>query len=158
MAQNAAGVNRRLQAQKRDLTTKPIDGVTISWPDNNIRQWLVKIDGPAGSLYENDVFDVQIIFGPDYPQDRPRLIMTTPIVHPNVDTNGAICIDVLRSQYNKAVTARQIIEGIINALEHPNEKGRLNVQVGDLMVRDMAAFEEKARKQVGINVMKRSNL
>ena len=156
MATNAAGVLRRLQAQKRDLTMKPIDGVTISWPDNNVRKWLVQIYGPTGSLYENDIFDVQIIFGPDYPEKPPRLIMNTPIVHPNVDTNGAVCIDVLRSQYNKVVTVRQIIEGIINALEHPNEKGRLNAQVGDLMVRDMAAFEEKARKQVAINVMKRA--
>lgn len=151
-----AGINRRLQIEKRNLTTKPIKGVTLSWPENNLKKWLVQIEGPEGSLYENDVFDVQIIFGPDYPNKPPRLMMSTPIVHPNVDQSGAVCIDVLRSQFNQTVTVRQIIEGIINALEHPNEKGRLNAQVGDLMVRDIAAFQEKARKQVALNVMKRA--
>ncbi|OHT05407.1 Ubiquitin-conjugating enzyme E2 13 [Tritrichomonas foetus] len=147
---------KRLETDKRSLTLRPIDGVNISWPNNNIREWLVQIEGPAGSLYENDIFDIYFTFKDDYPKHAPKVQMKTPIVHPNVDINGAVCVDVLRVQYNNTVDVRKIIEGIINALEHPNEKGRLNAQVGDLMLRDMAAFEAKARKQVATNIMNRA--
>lgn len=151
------GVIRRLNRDKRDLTARPIDGVTISFPKNNLEEWFLQVEAPEGSIYEGDTFDLIFTFGSDYPDSPPRIRMLTPIVHPNIE-DGAVCLDVIRDPrcYSKAITVRKIIEALIIALQKPNAKDRLNVRVGDLMDRDMEEFKRQAREQVSLNIMNRA--
>ena len=149
---------RKLNRDYHDLTSNPILGVNIELIDNNIKQWRIQIDGPEDSLYHDDVFEILLTFQDDFPKNPPKVEMKTPIVHQNVSSGGAVCIDVLRTQFNPTITVRQIIEGLINMLNNPNEKERLNAQVGDLMKNDYEAFKEQVRKQVMLNVTERAKL
>jgi ubiquitin-protein ligase len=142
--------------EKRQLLVKPVDGVRISWPDNVITHWILEIDGPEDSYYAGDVFTVDMSFPSTYPADAPRVQMITPIVHPNISPQGAVCINVLRTDYKKEITIRQIIEGIIYALKHPNPKEKLNILVGNLQEHSEALFEQAAKKQVTANILARA--
>ena len=64
--------------------------------------------GPGESPYEGGVFFLNIHFPTDYPFKPPKFAFTTRIYHPNINSNGAICLDILRSQWSPALTVSKV--------------------------------------------------
>lgn len=134
----------------------PIDGVLVTW-GNNLNTMTVEITAPEDSLYAGDVFEVEFQLDKGYPQSAPRIIMKTPIVHPNITSQGAICVSSIRKGYDQSITLRLILDEIIYALRHPNPDDELNYKVAQLMKTNMAQFEEEVRMRVEKNKMERGD-
>uniref|UniRef100_A0A8B9VAE8 E2 ubiquitin-conjugating enzyme n=1 Tax=Anas zonorhyncha TaxID=75864 RepID=A0A8B9VAE8_9AVES len=66
--------------------------------------WQATIMGPNDSPYQGGVFFLTIHFPTDYPFKPPKVAFTTRIYHPNINSNGSICLDILRSQWSPALT------------------------------------------------------
>jgi ubiquitin-conjugating enzyme E2 D/E len=60
--------------------------------------------GPGDSAYSGGVFFLAIHFPTDYPFKPPKVNFTTRIYHPNINSNGSICLDILRDQWSPALT------------------------------------------------------
>lgn len=60
--------------------------------------------GPGESPYSGGVFFLAIHFPTDYPFKPPKVNFTTRIYHPNINSNGSICLDILRDQWSPALT------------------------------------------------------
>lgn len=60
----------------------------------------LQVDSP----YQGGVFFLTIHFPTDYPFKPPKVAFTTRIYHPNINSNGSICLDILRSQWSPALT------------------------------------------------------
>ncbi|RXM36360.1 Ubiquitin-conjugating enzyme E2 D4 [Acipenser ruthenus] len=58
----------------------------------------------SDSPYQGGVFFLTIHFPTDYPFKPPKVAFTTKIYHPNINSNGSICLDILRSQWSPALT------------------------------------------------------
>ena len=58
----------------------------------------------AESPYAGGVFFLTIHFPTDYPFKPPKVNFTTRIYHPNINSNGSICLDILRDQWSPALT------------------------------------------------------
>ncbi|XP_075615119.1 ubiquitin-conjugating enzyme E2 D1 isoform X3 [Balearica regulorum gibbericeps] len=56
------------------------------------------------SAYQGGVFFLTVHFPTDYPFKPPKIAFTTKIYHPNINSNGSICLDILRSQWSPALT------------------------------------------------------
>ena len=62
-------------------------------------------DAPqTDSPYSGGVFFLSIHFPTDYPFKPPKVNFTTRIYHPNINSNGSICLDILRDQWSPALT------------------------------------------------------
>ena len=59
-------------------------------------------------LVAGGVFFLNIHFPTDYPFKPPKFAFTTRIYHPNINSNGAICLDILRSQWSPALTVSKV--------------------------------------------------
>ncbi|GAV85954.1 UQ_con domain-containing protein [Cephalotus follicularis] len=53
------------------------------------------IMGPASSPFSGGMFLVSIHFLPDYPFKPPKVSFRTNVFHPNINSNGSICLDIL---------------------------------------------------------------
>ena len=62
------------------------------------------LDTQSDSPYSGGVFFLAIHFPTDYPFKPPKVNFTTRIYHPNINSNGSICLDILRDQWSPALT------------------------------------------------------
>ena len=67
------------------------------------------IMGPSDSPFQGGVFFLSIHFPTDYPFKPPKVAFTTKIYHPNINSNGSICLDILRSQWSPALTVSKVL-------------------------------------------------
>ena len=66
------------------------------------------IMGPGDSPYSGGVFFVMIHFPPDYPFKPPKVQFQTKVYHPNVNSQGSICLDILKEQWSPALTISKV--------------------------------------------------
>ena len=64
--------------------------------------------GPGDSPYSGGVFFVMIQFPPDYPFKPPKVQFQTKVYHPNVNSQGSICLDILKEQWSPALTISKV--------------------------------------------------
>ncbi|CAG8583824.1 44597_t:CDS:2 [Gigaspora margarita] len=82
--------------------------------------WQASIRGPDESPYQDGVFFFDIHFPTDYPFKPPKVKFTTKIYHPNINSYGAICLDILRDQWSPALSISKLLLSICSFLTDPN--------------------------------------
>ncbi|XP_063163542.1 ubiquitin-conjugating enzyme E2 D1 isoform X3 [Candoia aspera] len=92
--------NRELSDLQRD----PPAHCSAGPVGDDLFHWQATIMGPPDSAYQGGVFFLTVHFPTDYPFKPPKIAFTTKIYHPNINSNGSICLDILRSQWSPALT------------------------------------------------------
>ncbi|KAB0367403.1 hypothetical protein FD755_020727 [Muntiacus reevesi] len=67
------------------------------------------IMGPPDSAYQGGVFFLTVYFPTGYPFEPPKAAFATKPYRPNINSNGSICLDILRSQRSPALTVSQVL-------------------------------------------------
>nr|XP_023658311.1 ubiquitin-conjugating enzyme E2 E1-like [Paramormyrops kingsleyae] len=87
---------------------------------DNIYEWRSTILGPPGSVYEGGVFFLDIAFTPDYPFKPPKVTFRTRIYHCNINSQGVICLDILKDNWSPALTISKVLLSICSLLTDCN--------------------------------------
>ena len=101
--------------------------------------------GPEGSPYHGGIFFLNIEFPADYPFKPPRLVFETPIYHCNINSNGSICLDILKDQWSPALTISKVLLSICSLMDDPNPNDPLVPSIADLLRNNKALHDENAR-------------
>ena len=88
--------------------------------DSNIKKWSATIIGPINSPYEGGKFNLNIEIPADYPFKPPKILFVTKIYHPNISSNGNICLDILKGQWSPALNIYKTLLSILSLLTDPN--------------------------------------
>jgi ubiquitin-protein ligase len=122
----------------------------------------------ADSPYSGGVFFLAIHFPTDYPFKPPKVNFTTRIYHPNINSNGSICLDILRDQWSPALTISKgmmtkppqppylfiltetnklsVLLSICSMLTDPNPDDPLVPEIAHVYKTDRARYEQTARE------------
>ncbi|XP_009201305.1 ubiquitin-conjugating enzyme E2 D4 isoform X6 [Papio anubis] len=92
-----------------DLQRDPPAQCSAGPVGDDLFHWQATIMGPNDSPYQGGVFFLTIHFPTDYPFKPPKVAFTTKIYHPNINSNGSICLDILRSQWSPALTVSKAL-------------------------------------------------
>ena len=137
----------RIQRELVDLTRDPPSNCTAG-PINasDLYKWEGMIFGPSETPYQGGVFKLLIHFGADYPFKPPQIQFQTKIYHPNINAAGAICLDILKSQWSPALTISKVLLSISSLLSEPNPGDPLVPDIAAQYRSNRAAYDETARQ------------
>jgi ubiquitin-conjugating enzyme E2 D/E len=100
--------------------------------------------GPEGTPYAGGMFFLDINFPADYPFKPPKVLFTTKIYHCNVNTDGGICLDILKDQWSPALGVGKVILSILALLQDPNPDQPLIPEIGQAYKADKAKYDATA--------------
>jgi ubiquitin-conjugating enzyme E2 D len=112
---------------------------------NDYYEWDATIMGPKDSPYEGGIFHLRISFPKDYPFKPPVCFFTTKIYHPNINSSGGICLDILKDSWSPALTMTKVLLSICSLMDDPNPDDPLVPNIAELYKNDLEKYKEEAR-------------
>uniref|UniRef100_A0A674CAJ1 E2 ubiquitin-conjugating enzyme n=1 Tax=Salmo trutta TaxID=8032 RepID=A0A674CAJ1_SALTR len=113
---------------------------------DNIYEWRSTILGPPGSVYEGGVFFLDIAFTPDYPFKPPKVTFRTRIYHCNINSQGVICLDILKDNWSPALTISKVLLSICSLLTDCNPADPLVGSIATQYTTNRAEHDRTAKQ------------
>ena len=136
---------RRITKEIQDISKDAPENCSAGPRGNNIYLWDGMIVGPTDTPYSGGMFKLEIHFPSDYPFKPPKVVFTTKIYHPNINTNGSICLDILKEQWSPALTVSKVLLSICSLLSDPNPKDPLMPEIADEYINNRDSYESNAK-------------
>lgn len=135
---------KRIAHEASIMNSQPPANCSAGPENDNLQFWKGTIIGPTGSPYEGGIFNLTIKFPNNYPFKPPEIKFDTPVYHPNINRNGAICLDILKDQWSPALSTGTVLLSICSLLTDPNPDDPLEPDIARMYKDNKAAYEKKA--------------
>ncbi|KAI8338354.1 putative ubiquitin conjugating enzyme [Chlamydoabsidia padenii] len=136
---------KRIRKELIDLQRDPLSSCSAGPTGDDIFHWEASIMGPDESPYQGGVFFLHIQFPTDYPFKPPKINFKTKIYHPNINSNGSICLDILKDQWSPALTISKVLLSVCSLLTDPNPDDPLVPELAHLYKTDRTRYEATAK-------------
>lgn len=144
--QTSSRMAKRLRKELADLRKDPPSSCSAGPVGDDLFHWQATILGPADSPYANGLFFLKFQFPPDYPHKPPKVVFETKIYHPNINSSGSICVDVLKDNWSPVLTVPKVLLSISSLLTDPNFDDPLVVEISTQARQDPKKYEATARE------------
>ena len=145
---------KRLAKEAKLLLSEPIEGFCITINEEQQSVINASLEGPVGTPYENGLFHLRLNIPPSFPNEPPKGHFVTKIFHPNVSTQGEICVNVLKKDWNSEMTIRHVLQIIRCLLIDPAPDSALNEEAGKLLIEDYAEYARLCKLMTSIHAKK----
>ncbi|KAM2137887.1 hypothetical protein ACFX1Q_010011 [Malus domestica] len=144
-------VIKQLAKELKSLDESPPEGIQVGLNDDDFSIIYADIEGPAGTPYENGVFHMKLLLSRDFPHSPPKGYFLTKIFHPNIATNGEICVNTLKKDWNPSLGLRHVLIVVRCLLIEPFPESALNEQAGKMLLENYEEYARHARLYTGIH-------
>ncbi|KAJ2355484.1 Ubiquitin-conjugating enzyme E2 2 [Coemansia sp. RSA 2618] len=139
---------RRLMRDFKRLQKDPSEGVSGSPCTDNIMLWNAVIFGPSETPFEDGTFKLSLKFEESYPNKPPAVRFITKMFHPNVYTNGELCLDILQNRWSPTYDVAAILTSIQSLLHDPNPNSPANGEAATLYRENRKEYVRRVREIV----------
>ncbi|XP_061487816.1 ubiquitin-conjugating enzyme E2 T isoform X2 [Rhineura floridana] len=140
----------RLKRELHLLTTQPPTGITCWQNGSCINDLRAQILGFADTPYEKGIFDLEIVVPERYPFEPPKIRFLTRIYHPNIDSAGRICLDVLKlppkGAWRPSLNIASLLTSIQMLMNEPNPDDPLMADISSEYKYNKQTFLRNARQ------------
>ncbi|KAJ2461364.1 NEDD8-conjugating protein ubc12 [Coemansia sp. RSA 2424] len=132
----------RIRLQK-DLSELARDSNTdIEFGKGTDQSQFTVVYRPPGGHYHGGQFRFSFEVSDDYPHRAPKVLCMQKIYHPNIDTEGHVCLNILREDWKPVLNIQSIIFGLQLLFMAPNPEDPLNKEAAMNMTSDLAGFKQ----------------
>eukprot|EP01156_Anaeramoeba_ignava_P003276 Anaeramoba_ignava/a221637_319.p1 GENE.a221637_319~~a221637_319.p1 ORF type:complete len:154 (+),score=45.47 a221637_319:55-462(+) len=128
------------------MAKKPSTNVTAGPIGDDLLKWKATIQGPKDTPYEGGKFQLIMEFPNEYPFKAPKVKFTTKIYHPNVNSSGDICLDILRDEWAPSLTADYVLFTIVSLMQEPNPDTPLDADIAQIFKENRKKFDTTAKQ------------
>mmetsp|Transcript_28770 Transcript_28770/g.60488 ORF Transcript_28770/g.60488 Transcript_28770/m.60488 type:complete len:308 (-) Transcript_28770:279-1202(-) len=90
-----------------------------------LTDWVVKLVGAPGTVYDGEIYRLRIRFHADYPMAPPEVTFMRPApVHEHIYSDGKICLNILYSGWKPDLDVRAICLSLRSMLSSATKKSR----------------------------------
>ena len=143
--------NEICESSKKDQENQVYSLTPDSLTDSGLFRWTGFIFGPSDSPYHGGAFKVTINFPPGYPFKPPKIMFETKVYHPNISSNGGICLDLLKDKWSPALTVTKIMMSLTSLLTDPNPDDPLESEIANLYKTNRAEFNRRAKASTALH-------
>uniref|UniRef100_A0A3B3CNC1 NEDD8-conjugating enzyme UBC12 n=1 Tax=Oryzias melastigma TaxID=30732 RepID=A0A3B3CNC1_ORYME len=144
----------------------------ISFPDDDDLLNFRLIISPDEGFYKGGKFVFSFKVGQGYPHDPPKVKCETMVYHPNIDLEGNVCLNILRSvlqnrgpvgsgfwrvtcalllhreDWKPVLTINSIIYGLQYLFLEPNPEDPLNKEAAEVLQTNRRLFEQNVHRSL----------
>jgi len=119
----------------------------------DLLNWECGVPGKKGTPWEGGLFKVTMEFTEEYPSKPPKCKFVPPLFHPNVYPSGTICLSILNEEedWRPSITIKQMLLGIQDLLDHPNELSPAQTEAYRLYVTNKTEYTKRVRQEARKN-------
>jgi len=127
--------------------------------DSDWFRWRVCFEGPQDSIYEGGLFSAILEFPEDFPNSPPTMRFETEMWHPNIYSDGKVCISILHppgtDRFNEQESADErwrpilgvesILLSVLSMLLDPNSDSPANLDAAAMYKNEKENWKKKVR-------------
>ena len=90
-----------------------------------LTDWVVKVIGAAGTVYEGETYRLRVRFHEDYPSQPPTVTFMRPApVHEHIYSDGKICLNILYNDWKPEQDVKSVSLALLSMLSSAKKKSR----------------------------------
>jgi ubiquitin-conjugating enzyme E2 D/E len=137
---------KRLNKEWTEFQNYPVANISAHPIDNDMFHWRGKIIGPSDTPFEGGVFMLDIVCPNKYPFEPPKYTMLTKMFHPNISSNGEICLSIFDRDWVSLLKIELVLLSISSILDTPNMTDPINVEAAQCLREDREKYNTIVRQ------------
>ena len=138
----------RLKKEMEMIEKDPPPGCSAWAAGDSAHELEAVIQGADDTPYAKGCFRLRITVPQRYPFEPPKVHFVTPIYHPNIDSAGRICLDILnmpdgngKGAWKPSLNLKTVLLSIRLLMSEPNPDDGLMVDITHEYIHNRALFE-----------------
>ena len=154
---------KRLMQEYQQYCKEPNPFYSICPLGKDIFIWDVLLFGPSETIFEGSILKCQFIFNNEYPNRPPEFKFISNFPHPNIYTNGKVCISILHEgkdqfnyediseRWNPSHSVNSILMSILSIIPSPNFESPANVDASIMWRNNYSEYKKVIYKFITVN-------